>query len=234
MKDFSNNYTFIFSSILVIVIALLLSSAAILLQPAQEKNIELEKKQYILASLNIKVSAKDAESMYKKIITESFVINSKGLKVEGLDAFSVNLKNELKKPLELRNLPVFVGSPDSNSKAYIFPLRGKGLWGVIYGYISLKDDFNTVYGTTYDHKSETPGLGAEITTDKFQNQFIGKQIFDEQGKLETIRVLKVGADPNSKHEINSISGATITSVGVQAMISDCLLPYKEYLLKNKK
>lgn len=234
MKSYSNTYIFIFSSILVIVVAAILSVAAMTLQPFQKKNIEINKKQNILTSINVESTAQDAESLYNKIILESFTINVDGKKNNEVDAFKVDMKKELDKPLEEQNLPVFISSID-NSTQYILPVYGKGLWGPIWGYIALSDDLSTIYGTTFAHKGETPGLGAEIETKEFQQQFFGKQIFDENGKFVSVSVMKGGtANPNSKYEVDGISGGTITGNGVDAMLKDCLSSYKNYFKAVKE
>ena len=137
MKHFSNTYIFIFSSVMVIVVATLLSLAATLLQPRQEKNLEIEKKKSMLESINISATAKNTEALYDKYIKESFVINSKGEPVPGVDAFSVVLKIEQKKSLDKQFIPVFNASPDDGEKVIILPVEGKGLWGPICGYVSL-------------------------------------------------------------------------------------------------
>lgn len=234
MKSYSNTYIFIFSAIMVIVVAAILSVAAMTLQPYQKKNVEINKKQNILTSINIESTAKNAEELYDKYILESYAINSKGEVKKGVDAFNIDMKKELAKPLEKRSLPVFISSID-NSKQYIIPVYGKGLWGPIWGYISLKDDLSTVYGANYSHQGETPGLGAEIATKNFQKEFFGKKIFNEQGKFVSVSVMKGGtADPNSDYEVDGISGGTITSKGVDAMLKDCLSSYKPYFKKLKE
>ena len=228
MKSYSNTYIFVFSSVMVIIVAALLSVAAMTLQPFQKKNVEINKKQNILTSINIESTTKDAEILYDKYILESFAINFKGEVQERVNAFNIDMKKELAKPLEERNLPIFVSSLE-DSKQYIIPVYGKGLWGPIWGYISLKDDLSTVYGANFAHKGETPGLGAEIETKQFQSKFFGKEIFNEQGKFVSVSVLKGGtADPNSKYEVDGISGGTITSKGVDAMLKDCLSSYETY------
>ncbi|MDA3954846.1 MAG: NADH:ubiquinone reductase (Na(+)-transporting) subunit C [Bacteroidales bacterium] len=233
MRSYSNTYIFIFSSIMVIIVAALLSVAAMTLQPFQKKNVEINKKQNILTSINIESTAKDAEELYEKYIIEIFAINTSGEKQEGIDAFTIDMKKELAKPLNERNLPVFISTLD-NAKQYIIPVYGKGLWGPIWGYVALQDDLSTILGTTFSHKGETPGLGAEIDTKEFQIQFFGKQLFNEQGKFVSVSILKSGtADPNSKYEVDGISGGTITSVGVDAMLKDCLSSYENYF-KNIK
>jgi Na+-transporting NADH:ubiquinone oxidoreductase subunit C len=232
MKQFSNSYIFIFSAIMVIAVAALLSLAATLLQPAQERNLEIEKKKNMLESINVPSTWDNTEELYDKYIKESFVINSKGEPLNGVDAFTVVLKNEQKKPLEEQSLPVFRATPDDGEKVIIIPVEGKGLWGPIYGYVSLKSDLNTIYGVNFDHKGETPGLGAEINTSAFESQFYGKKLFDND-KFISVKVLKGGAPKSDIHGVDAISGGTITSKGLQKMIYDCLLKYNGYLLKNR-
>ncbi len=234
MKSYSNTYIFVFSTIMVVVVAAVLSFTAMQLQPLQKKNVEINKKQNILSSLNLESTADNAEELYDKYIEESYVLNTKGERNEGLDAFSVDMKKELAKEEKNRNLPMFVSHIDGQNQ-YIIPVRGKGLWGPIWGYVALKEDMTTVYGTNFSHKSETPGLGAEIDTKNFQDQFIGKKIFNEEGEFVSVAVLKGGAaDPDSSYEVDGISGGTITSKGVDAMLEDCLNSYTTYFKKNKK
>ncbi len=232
MKQFSNRYIFIFSSIMVVAVATLLSLAATLLQPAQEKNLEIEKKKSMLESINIPADRNNAVELYDKYITESFVLNSKGEIINDVDAFNVVMNIEQKKPLEQQNLPVFQASSDTGDKVIILPVEGKGLWGPIYGYISLKSDMNTIYGVTFDHKGETPGLGAEINTREFEGMFPGKSLFEE-GKFVSVKVLKGGAKKDDPHGVDAISGGTITSKGLEKMLLDCIVKYNDYLSKNR-
>jgi Na+-transporting NADH:ubiquinone oxidoreductase subunit C len=234
MKHFSNTYIFIFSVIMVVVIALLLSLAAMQLKPYQDKNIEIEKKRNILASIRIHSTVDDAVDLYAKYITNSFVINNKGEKKEGTDAFTVDMKAETGKPSGTRSLPVFVGTLDDNSHAYVVPLRGKGLWGPIWGYMSFQPDLNTIYGVVFDHQGETPGLGAEIALDWFQKPFYGKKIFEDSGKFVSVKVLKGGAPKGDNHAVDAISGGTITSKCLEAMLDSCLVQYKTYFIQNRQ
>ena len=232
MKEFSNRYIFIFSAIMVVAVASLLSLAATLLQPRQQKNLEIEKKKSMLESIGIPSTHETTESLYDKYIKESFVLNSKGEVVPGVEAFNVALSIEQKKPLEQQYLPVFNAVPDNGEKVIIIPVEGKGLWGPIYGYVSLKSDMNTIFGVTFDHKGETPGLGAEINTTGFESMFLGKKLFDE-GKFVSIGVLKGGARPDDPHSVDAISGGTITSKGLEKMLKDCIVKYNDYLLKTR-
>ncbi|MDY0097591.1 MAG: NADH:ubiquinone reductase (Na(+)-transporting) subunit C [Bacteroidales bacterium] len=232
MKNFSNRYIFIFSTIMVVVVATILSLTATLLQPVQERNLEIEKKRNMLESINVPATRKDAEALYSKYIKEGFVINAKGETLSGIDAFTVVLRNEQKKTLDDQALPVFRAEPDDGEKVIIIPVEGKGLWGPIFGYVSLRSDMNTVYGVNFDHKGETPGLGAEINTSAFESQFHGKKLFENDSFI-SVRVVKGGASEDDIHGVDAISGGTITSNGLQDMISDCLEKYSVFLLKNR-
>jgi len=234
MKNFSNTYIFIFSAVMVVLVALLLSTAALKLKPYQDKNIEVEKKQNILASVNINSTPENAVDLYSKYITNSFVVNNNGEKTAGIDAFSVDLKKELSKAAADRNLPVFVGALDNGTKAFVIPLRGKGLWGPIWGYISFKPDLNTVYGVIFDHQGETPGLGAEIAYEPFEKPFINKRIFEDSTRFVSIKVIKGGNTKDDLHAVDAISGGTITSKGVEAMLDTCLIQYKLFNIKNRQ
>ena len=230
-----NSYTFSFAIVMVIVVAGLLSFTAINLKKPQLKNIELEKKQNILSSIGINVERDQAGLNFDKYIKEKIVLNSSGEEVKG-DAFKIDLSKELKKNKKDQLLPLYVANVEGEKK-YIIPLRGKGLWGPIWGFLSLENDFNTVYGAVFDHKSETPGLGAEINQyEDFQQQFEGKQIL-EGAKVVSITVWKGGAKPDDVHGVDGISGGTITSDGVTYMLEERLnmyAPYFKNMLEQNK
>lgn len=220
---------------MVILVAAILSFTAIQLKPRQSKNIEVEKKLDILKSVNLEGNYKESgdknsyvEAKYDKYITDSYVIDASGKRKDEVNAFTVNLKKELAKPLEDRNLPIFVCTHDDGLKNYIIPVRGKGLWGPIWGYIALEKDYNTIYGAVFAHQGETPGLGAEIDTRIFQQQFVGKKLFDEKNNFQSIEIVKGGAAPDNPHGVDAISGGTITSKGLEAMLQDCLSSYESY------
>jgi Na+-transporting NADH:ubiquinone oxidoreductase subunit C len=235
-KD-SNKATFLFSSGMVVVIAIMLSVAAISLGPYQARNMRIEKMENILSTVAIKSSPKDAEVLFAKNITQQVVLNSKGEIVTGeIQAFNIDLKKELDKAktgnADKELFPMFVCNKEGKS-FYIIPVRGKGLWGPIWGYIALEQDMNTVYGVSFGHKGETPGLGAEIETEKFQKQFIGKKILDENGNFVSVQVIKGGAAPNNIHGVDAVSGATITSNGVTEMFKRTLSNYIPYFKKMR-
>ena len=225
-----NSFTFGFTTIMVIIVSALLSIAYIKLKPYQDRNIELEKKQNILSSVGITVDRDNAEAKYSTYIKSEIVLNNKGEEVEG-SAFDVDLGKEIKKDVNTQLLPLFISEVDGATR-YIIPLRGKGLWGPIWGFIALEDDLNKVYGAVFDHKKETPGLGAEINTPIFQEPFAGKTIFE--GEVFTpIKVIKGGPKEGDMHGVDGISGGTITSNGVSDMLSERLSMYLPYFNKMK-
>jgi Na+-transporting NADH:ubiquinone oxidoreductase subunit C len=235
----SNKYIFVYSIIMVVVIAVSLTIVAVMLKPSQEANIRIEKMQNILSSVNIPVAEipkNQVGEVYSKFIKTAIAVNSKGdvIEQDAAKVFSIELNNELKKPLDKQTLPVFIAALDNGDTAYIVPLRGKGLWGPVWGYMSFKNYFNTIFGTVFDHKGETPGLGAEINQDWFMKPFIGKQIFTEDGKLVSITIVKGGAKPDDIHGVDAISGGTITSKGVEKMLLDNLTNYEAYFKKQIK
>lgn len=220
-----NSYTFLFAAIMVVVVAAILSFTATSLQSRQAENVRKEKMQSILASINVEVSRDEADKAYQKYITEERIIQG-GEVVEGEKAFNVRMEKQVAIPNDQRKAPLYIAEKDGKTY-YVLPLRGKGLWGPIWGYISLKSDAKEVYGATFDHASETPGLGAEISTDEFQKQFNNKRILDESGQFTGIQVTK--KDAQGPRQVDGISGGTITSVGVEDMIQDCVAAYMGYL-----
>ena len=231
---FSNRYIFIYSSAMVIIVAVALTLVAVVLKPNQDYNRKVEKMQNILKSVYIESTPKNAEVLYKKYIKQTMVVDNKGNTKEGINAFDVDLQIENKKKSEDKNLAVFLFTGDNNEKYYILPVRGKGLWGPIWGYVSFKEDLNTIKGTVFDHKSETPGLGAEIDTREFQDQFQNKTIFGDTGNFVSIKVVKGGALDSDIHGVDAISGGTITSKALEKMLDSCLVQYKIYYIQNRK
>ncbi len=233
MKKFSNKYIIIFSIVMVVFVAIILSLMAQLLQPRQERNEEVEKKMNILASINVESVKTNAEVLYDKYIKESLVITPDGKRIDGVDAFYVSPRAEQRKPQDERQLPLFVAVEDSGDTLRILPLEGKGLWGPIWGYVSLKEDLSTIAGATFDHKGETPGLGAEINTTPFESQFQDKTIY-ENGTFVSVKVVKGGAKPDDPHGVDAVSGGTITSRGLEDMLHDGLIIYEKYFSQIRK
>ena len=235
----SSSFTFLFATVMVVVVGVLLALAAIGLGPFQAQNIKLEKMQNILSSIGIKSEAKEVEKIFNQHIKEQIVLNNKGEKVTGdITAFDIDLKKELDKAktgeVDKQLFPLFIFNKDGKLY-YIIPVRGKGLWGPIWGYVALEGDLNTVSGASFGHKGETPGLGAEIDGVEFQKQFVGEKIFDESGNFVSVKVIKGGAAKDDLHGVDAVSGGTITSNGVTEMLKRTLSNYIPYFKTiNKK
>ena len=181
----------------------------------------------ILSSIGVEATAANAQAEYAKYITSTLVLNSEGVAVEG-DAFGVNVAAEVKLPAAERKLPVFVATLADNSTKYIIPMYGAGLWGPIWGYISLDANGSTIYGAYFAHQGETPGLGAEIDKPAFCKQFVGKNFFKD-GAFKAVKVEKAGQKPlNGADYVDAITGGTITSQGVSAMIDNSFAPYETF------
>ncbi len=225
----TNRYVFLYASAMVIIVALILSGAATLLRPLQERNMRIEKMQNILSAINIPASRAEAEDLFNRYIQVAKIVDHQGEEIDG-DAFEVELQDEIRKEVKDRQLPVFIADVDGETY-YIVPLRGAGLWGPIWGYVGLEADLVTIAGANFDHSSETPGLGAEIADRSFEQQFRGKKIFDEEGNFRPVRVIKGVAPPGEPHLVDGISGGTITSNGVTNMLRDGLEVYISYFEK---
>jgi len=236
----SNGYTFGFAFVLVVVVGSILAIAALALKEPQAENIKKEKMKNILAAIQVEATLDNAEELFFQYVKTRVVINAQGDKLntaEGAvqaldkqDAFNVDVLKEYKTidAVADRNFPLFVCEKEG-ATYYVIPLVGKGLWGPIWGFVALENDYNTVYGASFDHKGETPGLGAEISTAAFQKQFEGKKILDN-GNFVSVRVLKTGA--GDAHSVDAISGGTITSVGVDEMVQRTLAIYNNYFKIN--
>ena len=197
------------------------------------------------ARLGEDASAQDNKSeyikaLYSKHMTNDFVLNYEGKVIEG-EAFETDLQaqyNIIKQIVaaktpeaaqtlrEQLRLPVFVCTID-DKVLNIFPCYGPGLWGPIWGYIAVEDDFETIYGAVFDHKGETPGLGAEIAHDTFYNQFVGKKL-SKDGAFKSISIVKGGAQADNPNGVDAISGGTITSQSLENAIAIWLNEYQAY------
>ena len=232
----SNRYTLIYATVLSVITAIVLAVAAEGLKPAQEANIALDKKSNILRAVRLAYTERvQIENTYAERIQE-MVLDATGKPLSGITTTEIDLKEEIAKAPQLRRLPLYVFTEKDGKKYYIVPLRGVGLWGPIWGYISIQDDFNTVYGSFFDHKSETPGLGAEIAELPFQAQFQGKKIMSDEGQFVSVNVIKKTdkVSYGNEHRVDAISGGTITSRGTNDMIKNCTAPYLAYFEKIKK
>ncbi len=257
MDTNKNSYTIIYTIVLVAVVAAILAVVYTLLKPVQQTNIVVEKQMNILSSAFLAADAGNAsdknsyiQEQFGRFVKEGIVVNANGdviksdseniaqsdaFKVSPAEQFDIMRKiasakdeQQAQQLREQLQLPVFICDTPEGKK-YILSCYGSGLWGPIWAYISVNDNLSTIYGALFDHKSETPGLGGEIVTDNFRNQFVDKVIV-ENGAISHIKVVKGGAK-DKEHEIDALSGATITSNAVQSMISMWLEYYMPYLQK---
>ena len=203
MKTNSNTYTIIYSAIMVVIVAFLLAFVSQSLKPIQDVNVALDVKKQILFSLNIPrdIDNAGAEAKYKEIVKEEKNIDGNNIYICEVD-----------------------GKPK-----YVIPLKGMGLWGGISGYISINEDKSTVYGAYFNHESETAGLGAEIKASKaWQDKFQGKKVFMDGSDEVVLSVVKKVDAPDC--QVDAVTGATLTSDGVNDMLHECISKYKNFLM----
>lgn len=233
-KD-SNGFTFGFAAVMVIVVGSVLSITAMSLKPQQKENLRQEKMKNILMTIGAmdrSSNMAEAPGLFEKFVKEQVVLDAEG-QVKGDNAFGVDVKKQYKSMgFEEREYPLYICEKDGNTY-YVVPMVGTGLWGPVWGFVALEGDMNTVYGANFDHKTETPGLGAEINTASFQDQFPGEEIFDENNNYVSIAVVKGGGGDASSHAVDGITGGTITSVGVGEMIDRTLGVYVPYFQSKK-
>jgi Na+-transporting NADH:ubiquinone oxidoreductase subunit C len=230
MNKESNTYTLIYAVIVVIVVAVMLAYSSESLRPLQARNEAIDKIRQMLTSINVASTRANAEQLFEKYIVDSYLVNYQGEKVIG-DAFKAELSYELKSPEDVQKFPVFEALIDGNKK-YILSVHGSGLWGPIWGFIALDDDKNTVFGASFDHEGETPGLGSEINTPHFEHEFIGKKFFNADNKFTSIAVVKAGRSAQGQDYVDGISGGTITSQAVGAMLKSSIEAYESFLRKK--
>jgi len=225
----SNSYTIVFTSIVTIILGGFLSVAAGTLKEIQELNVENDSKKNILSSLGYEPdsdqlwTSDDITKLFELNI-EAYVLNSNGERTN-TDPASINTE------VDKENLPIYVDKKDGIVNGYAIPISGKGLWSTLYGYFAIEPDGVTAKGITFYAHKETPGLGGEVEKPWFQNNFVGKRFIDEDGNLVGIKVIKGKADPGSPYEVDGISGATITSKGLESFLVDDLEKYEPFFRK---
>ncbi|MCL6748696.1 NADH:ubiquinone reductase (Na(+)-transporting) subunit C [Prevotella sp. TCVGH] len=225
----SNSYTIIYSIIIVILVAFLLAFVFQALKPMQDANVALDKKKQILNSLNIRdLNNEEAAAKYQEVVLADEIIDEQGNVLEKGEQGGENYGFKLNSA-DFKNgkLALFVCKVDGQTK-YVIPVYGMGLWGAINGYIAINADKSTVFGTYFDHESETAGLGAEIKDNRaWQNQFQGKKLFAQDPNKIALAVSKKVEDPST--QVDGITGATLTSNGVTEMLQTCLGAYMNFL-----
>ncbi len=236
-----NSYTVIFAAIMVVIVGTILAYLSSSLSGKIDENKRLEKQQNILYAMGVNenvgegsvsfVPTDKVAGEFSKYIKEQLIIE--GDKITKDDqAYLIDLKKQATAAKEgkTRKLPLFIGDKDGKI-FYIIPMRGKGLWDAIWGFVAL-DDQMVVQGVYFDHAGETPGLGANIKQRYFMDDFAGETILNGT-KYAGIAVAKGNNDPLNEikddNEVDALAGATITGNGVSAMISESVNLYKDYL-----
>ncbi len=256
----SNGYTFFFAIAMVVVVGTALAVTSQSLKPAQQKNLATKKMMDILGAIKVDATRDNAPQLFEQYVTRRVAVNYSGTEVSSAngaidaldkeDPFNIDVQKDYrtyvkkivkefgKNPDALGkalteapvNYPVFECVKDGK-KLFVCPMVGTGLWGPIWGYVALEEDFVTIYGAKFDHKTETPGLGAEINTAFFQDKFEGQKLNTDGG--EVFAVLKGGA-PTDQHSVDGITGGTITSKGVGEMINRTMPVYVKYLQSSNQ
>lgn len=249
----STKYIIGFVAVMTTSVAIVLTALFLGLKDKSDNNAAIFSKRAILSAVKSQLGGKDLKTMTDEEVIDIFnkqieqiVLDMSGNEVAAAEveargykgglAESIDMKKERKKPEEDRILPLYIFNTGS-SKIYIVSVRGSGLWDEIWGNIALDSDLNTIVGTAFDHQGETPGLGAEIKDNpSFPNMFIGKKLYDESGKYVSVVAVKGGTSKEDVHEVDAISGATVTSNGVSEMMKRGIKYYEPYFnkLQSKK
>lgn len=221
----SNTYTIVYASVMVIVVAFCLAFVSDSLRARQEANVANDKRSQILAALNIR-NVENVQEEYDRVLLHDMVVDVNGKKLQDDGGFGVDSKEIQAKDDAAKRLPVYLCKVD-NDTVYVLPLFGRGLWGELWGYLALADDLRTVYGVYMSHASETAGLGARITEEQFQEKFVKKNVFGE-GDFATVLLGVKKKVENPESEVDAITGATLTSDGVDNMFKTSLAPYQKF------
>ena len=237
MNRDSNTYTIIYAAIMVVVVAVALTLTAGALRKPQQENERIDKMQQILRAVQLEPSKDQVISTYAEVIKQEILVNGQGNVIATFErdqiakneAFQMNTANQFKSRLQdpSLGLPVYIAEV-KGQKVYIFPMDGTGLWGAIWGYLAVQADGSTVYGTDFSHADETPGLGAEIATKHFSQEFVGKHLYRGL-QFKSIAVVKRGKTVDDQDYVDGISGGTLTSNGVNSMLWSSIHEYLPYI-----
>jgi Na+-transporting NADH:ubiquinone oxidoreductase subunit C len=229
----SDRYTVVFALLVCVVCSVLLAATSTALRARQERNADIDRRKNILKAFGLRdVTAEDVQTTFDRYIGTRVIDGATGELDETADADQL-APDQIESGAKL---PLYVWEENGEIQSVAFPVSGKGLWSTIYGVLALESDWKTIRGITFYDHGETPGLGGEIDKAWFQDQFEGKTIADEDG-LETFRVVKGKvADKwpqGNPHAVDGISGATMTSKGLQEFLNEDLARYDRYFSKRR-
>ncbi|MFQ6676900.1 MAG: NADH:ubiquinone reductase (Na(+)-transporting) subunit C [Fidelibacterota bacterium] len=230
----SNTYTLVFTAIVTVILGIMLSIAATSLKERQDLNVALDIKKNILRALGFTETEDEPwtqqtiQEIFEKNV-EGFVVNSKGNRLKEVSVENIVESDQY--PVYCKHIPGY------GIDGYAIPISGKGLWSTLFGYIALEPDGITVKGITFYKHGETPGLGGEVEKEWFTDNFMGKKIIDNEGTLVSIQIVKGNVDKTSKesfHQVDGISGATMTGKGVTAFLKTDLRKYEPFFQQIRK
>lgn len=222
---------------MVLIVGTALAFTSLSLKPLQKKNAADKKMVDILGAIGVATTRGGAETDFPSYVKERLSINSDGNVLnsssgnvdpaDSSDPFNIDVKKDYrsKKPASELSFPLYVCESMLGDTVYVIPVVGSGLWGPIWGFVALESDMNTIYGAKFDHKTETPGLGAEIKDNEFSDKFKGQKLRDASPYFT---ILKGGRPIEDQYSVDGITGGTITSVGVGEMIDRTISIYQHY------
>lgn len=237
----SNGYTFLFAIVMVVLVGAILASLSLSLKPMQKANQAEKKMMNILGAIGVPSERGAVKPVFAEYVTERISIDSEGRQVNTMggevdptnaeDPFNIDVKKDFrsKAPASELSFPLFACQKDGQD-LYVVPVVGKGLWGPIWGYVALESDMETIFGAVFDHKTETPGLGAEIKEGFFQAPFKGKKISKVAPHFAVVK----GGAPTTEYSVDGITGGTITSKGVGEMVDRTMGIYLKYFQSAPK
>lgn len=232
----SNSYVLVFTAIVTVILGFLLSMASSQLKVLTEENVAVDMKKNILRALDIRESEGEVwtnetvQSLYDNYI-QTIILDSDGKEIKEVSIEIVDAE------VDTTYFPLFTKVVNQQIEGYAIPVIGRGLWSTLYGYLALEPDAITVKGIQFYKHKETPGLGGEVEKDWFTNNFIGKKVVGENGNLVSIQVLKGKVNESSKesfHQVDGISGATMTSKGVTNFLKEDLLKYEPFFKRVRE
>lgn len=224
---------------MVLIVGTALAYTSLSLKPLQKKNAADKKMVDILGAIGVATTRGGAETDFPSYVKERLSINSDGNVLnsssgnvdpaDSSDPFNIDVKKDYrsKKPASELSFPLYVCESMLGDTVYVIPVVGSGLWGPIWGFVALESDMNTIYGAKFDHKTETPGLGAEIKDNEFSDKFKGQKLRDASPYFT---ILKGGRPIEDQYSVDGITGGTITSVGVGEMIDRTISIYQRYFM----
>lgn len=231
-----------FAAIVCVISSLALSTTVAFLKQRQEDNVELDRMVNVLKAFGraivdaegVPLSKEAVDRVFAEHIGEVLIDKESGSLLEGLTSADIPKSERKAKSSEDKTmLPLYRWVENGEIVQYAFPVSGRGLWSMIYGYVAVDSALTQFRGVTFYKHGETPGMGAEVEEPWFQEQFKGK-LFFKAGGLKRFEVKKGGADPGEAHAVSGISAATMTGDGITVFLNRDLALYERYFSKIRE